>query len=62
VSSTCTRDGETLNDPADIAEAFPGVDLILDAGYGGLTPSTILDLSGPDVVVVREGAGPVDTL
>jgi tRNA threonylcarbamoyl adenosine modification protein (Sua5/YciO/YrdC/YwlC family) len=62
VSSTCSKDGETLNDPADIDEAYPGVDLILDAGYGGLVPSTILDVTGNDVVVVREGAGPVDTL
>jgi tRNA threonylcarbamoyl adenosine modification protein (Sua5/YciO/YrdC/YwlC family) len=62
VSTTCTKDGETLNDPADIAEAYPGVDLVLDAGYGGLVPSTILDVSGEGIVVVREGAGPVDTL
>lgn len=62
VSSTASKEGETFNDPADIAEAFPGVDLILDAGYGGLVPSTILDLSGPDIVVVREGAGDVTGL
>jgi tRNA threonylcarbamoyl adenosine modification protein (Sua5/YciO/YrdC/YwlC family) len=62
VSSTASRDGEPLNDPADIAEAFPGLDLILDAGYGGLTPSTVLDVTGSDVVVVREGAGAVDVL
>jgi tRNA threonylcarbamoyl adenosine modification protein (Sua5/YciO/YrdC/YwlC family) len=62
VSSTCTKDGETLNDPADIADAYPGVDLVLDAGYGGVVPSTILDLSGNDVVVVREGAGSLEGL
>jgi tRNA threonylcarbamoyl adenosine modification protein (Sua5/YciO/YrdC/YwlC family) len=62
VSTTASKDGETLNDPADIDEAYPGVDLILDAGYGGLVPSTVLDVSGEDVVVVREGAGPTDAL
>lgn len=62
VSSTASKDGEALNDPADIAEAFPGLDLILDAGFGGLTPSTVLDVTGPEIVVVREGAGPVDAL
>ena len=46
----------------ELAEAYPGVDLILDGGYGGLVPSTVLDVTGNDVVVVREGAGPVDTL
>ncbi|GAB4209471.1 MAG: L-threonylcarbamoyladenylate synthase [Sandaracinaceae bacterium] len=62
VSSTASRDGEALNDPADIAEAFPGLDLVLDAGFGGLTPSTVLDVTGPEVVVVREGAGATDIL
>ncbi len=62
VSTTASRDGETLNDPADIDEAYPGVDLILDAGYGGLVPSTVLDVSGDEVIIVREGAGPTDSL
>ncbi|MFN9812925.1 MAG: L-threonylcarbamoyladenylate synthase [Deltaproteobacteria bacterium] len=62
VSSTASRDGEPLNDPADIDEAFPGLDLILDAGFGGLIPSTVLDVTGPEIVVVREGAGSVDAL
>lgn len=62
VSSTANKDGEPLNDPADIDEAFPGLDLILDAGYGGLTPSTVLDVTGSDIVVVREGAGSVEAL
>jgi tRNA threonylcarbamoyl adenosine modification protein (Sua5/YciO/YrdC/YwlC family) len=62
VSSTASREGEPFNDPADIDEAFPGLDLILDAGYGGLVPSTVLDVTGADIVVVREGAGSVDEL
>lgn len=62
VSSTASKDGEALNDPAEIDEAFPMLDLILDAGYGGLTPSTVLDVTGPEIVVVRVGAGSVDTL
>jgi len=62
VSSTASKDGEALNDPADIDAAFPMLDLILDAGYGGLTPSTVLDVTGPEIIVVREGAGAVDTL
>ena len=60
ISTTASRDGEALNDPADIADAFPGIDLILDAGYGGLVPTTVVDLSGPTPTVLREGAGPID--
>lgn len=62
VSSTASKNGEPLSDPADIDAAFPGLDLILDAGAGGLTPSTVLDVTGPEIVVVREGAGAVDAL
>jgi tRNA threonylcarbamoyl adenosine modification protein (Sua5/YciO/YrdC/YwlC family) len=62
VSSTAAVDGDALADPAEIAERFVGVDLVLDGGAGGLVPSTVLDLSGGDVVIVREGAGPVDAL
>ena len=62
VSSTASKDGEALNDPAEIDEAFPMLDLILDAGYGGLTPSTVLDVTGHEIIVVREGAGSIDTL
>lgn len=62
VSTTASLEGEPLADPGEIDDAFKGLDLVLDGGYGGLTPSTVLDLTGEDIVVVREGAGPVDTL
>ena len=62
VSTTAVIEGQPLVDPAEIDETFPGVDLILDGGFGGITPSTVLDLTGRDIVVVREGAGPVDAL
>lgn len=62
VSSTAAIDGDALADPAEIAERMPGIDLVLDGGAGGLVPSTVLDLSGHEVVVVREGAGPIDDL
>lgn len=62
VSSTATENGEPMADPAEIKELFPGLDLVLDGGAGGLVPSTVLDLSGGEVVIVREGAGPVDQL
>lgn len=62
VSTTASKGGETLQDPGEIAEAFPGLDLVLDGGYGASAPSTVLDITGPDIVIVREGAGPTDQL
>jgi len=62
VSTTASKDGEPFADPAELAEAFRGVDLVLDAGPGGLVPTTVLDLTSGDIEVIREGAGPIDSL
>ena len=63
VSTSATFESEQLNDPEDLVERFgKQADLVLDAGWGGLDPSTVIDLSGPEPSVVREGAGPVDIL
>lgn len=62
VSTTASWEGEPLNDPNDIAAYYPQFDLFLDAGWGGLEVSTVLDLSGDELEIVREGAGPVDVI
>jgi tRNA threonylcarbamoyl adenosine modification protein (Sua5/YciO/YrdC/YwlC family) len=62
VSSTASSDGDPFADPGEIDEHFHGLDLVLDGGYGGLVPSTVLDITGPEIVVVRHGAGSVDAL
>lgn len=36
------------------------VDLIINAGYGGNEPSTIIDFSGDEPVVIREGKGSLE--
>lgn len=61
-SSSASIDGEALIDPDEIERTFPELELVVDAEGAGLTPSTIVDLSGDEPVVVREGAGPVDFL
>ena len=33
------------------------VDLVIDAGASGLVPTTVIDLSGDDVTLVRAGRG-----
>lgn len=50
-------------DPERIAEHLGGqVDLVIDAGMGGLEGSTVVDLSGEIPVVLRQGKGAVDGL
>lgn len=62
VSTSATFGGEILNDPDDLAARFHHVDAFVDSGWGGLEPSTIIDLTGDEPLVVREGAGPVDVI
>jgi tRNA threonylcarbamoyl adenosine modification protein (Sua5/YciO/YrdC/YwlC family) len=61
-STSASIDGEQILDPREIEERFPDLDLVLDAEGPGLTPSTILDLSGDSPIVVRDGAGPTEFL
>jgi tRNA A37 threonylcarbamoyladenosine synthetase subunit TsaC/SUA5/YrdC len=57
VSTSASFEGETLQDPAEIDKRFPALDLVLDADFGGLEPSTVVDLSGSEPEVTREGVG-----
>ncbi len=62
VSTSAIIDGEVLNDPDELHARFPHVDAFVDGGWGGIEPSTIIDLTGDEAVILREGAGPVDFL
>ncbi len=62
LSTSASIDGEFLNDPDELAARFRGVDAVLDAGWSSLEASTVLDLTGDEIVVLREGAGPIDQL
>lgn len=49
-----------LADPADIrARLEHDIDLVLDAGACGIEPTTVIDLTGREAVVIREGRGPL---
>lgn len=52
--------GEPFVDPFEIADAYPQLSLVLDAGAGGTEPTTIVDITGGQVTVTREGAGDSD--
>ncbi len=58
ISTTAARhDEEPDPDARELDARFPQLDLILDAGACGLTPSSVIDLTGNEPVVIREGAG-----
>jgi len=55
-TSACLSDEEFLGDPEDIAATFDHiVELFLDSGPGGLEPSTIIDFTQDEPVVIRQG-------
>jgi tRNA threonylcarbamoyl adenosine modification protein (Sua5/YciO/YrdC/YwlC family) len=56
-TATHPSDGEVLTDPADIADLYGGVELVLDGGVGEALASTVLDLCDAEPALVREGAG-----
>jgi tRNA A37 threonylcarbamoyladenosine synthetase subunit TsaC/SUA5/YrdC len=52
-----------LNDADHIRERLDHlIDFVLDAGACGIEPTTIVDLTGPEAVLVRQGKGPVEAL
>lgn len=54
---------EYTTDPELIYEKWGNlVDVVIDGGYGGNNPSTIIDLSGDEIEVLREGKGDIDIL
>lgn len=60
VSSVFTDEAtlEYIADPELIEERFGyQVDLVIDGGYGGTTTSTIVDCTGEELEIVRDGAG-----
>lgn len=66
VSTSILDDDEVIEyttDPELIFEKWQNlVDLVIDGGYGDNIGSTIIDLSGDEPVVVREGKGSLDIL
>jgi tRNA threonylcarbamoyl adenosine modification protein (Sua5/YciO/YrdC/YwlC family) len=50
---------EDYTDPEVMYENFMNdVDMVIDGGMGGAVPSTIVDCTGEEPVVTREGLGP----
>jgi tRNA threonylcarbamoyl adenosine modification protein (Sua5/YciO/YrdC/YwlC family) len=67
IVSTSIRDEDDVieytTDPELIFEKWQNlVDMVIDGGYGDNIGSTIIDLSGDEPIVVREGKGSLDIL
>jgi tRNA threonylcarbamoyl adenosine modification protein (Sua5/YciO/YrdC/YwlC family) len=51
-------DEHMLSDPDEVQERLgKQIDLVIDGGAGTLEPTTIVDLTGPDPVLLRAGRG-----
>ncbi len=62
-TSAATPVGDVLIDAKDIKEQLGhGLELILDGGYKPNEPSSVIDLTGPEPVVVRQGKGDTSDL
>jgi tRNA threonylcarbamoyl adenosine modification protein (Sua5/YciO/YrdC/YwlC family) len=63
LTTTLPQDGlavEEFTDPSLIFDRYENqVDLILDGGYGGHLPSSVLDLSEDAIEIIRIGAGDI---
>ena len=56
-------DDYPLSDPYDIRVTLErDVDLVIDGGYCGLEPTTVIDMSGEDIRLLRQGLGSSDGL
>ncbi|GAB1858475.1 L-threonylcarbamoyladenylate synthase [Flavobacteriaceae bacterium MHTCC 0001] len=65
IISTSIRDDDEIleytTDPELIMEKWSDrVDMVIDGGYGGNEPSTIIDLSEGEPITVREGKGSLE--
>lgn len=65
ISTSAGREGDEwiVNDPEEIAEKFKALDLVINAGMGGINPSTIIGFDEDGhIEIIREGAGSVDDI
>ncbi|MGJ8684330.1 MAG: L-threonylcarbamoyladenylate synthase [Nonlabens sp.] len=64
ISTSIKDDDEVIEyttDPSLIVEKWDNlVDYVIDGGYGDNIGSTVIDLTGDDPVLIREGKGSVD--
>jgi tRNA threonylcarbamoyl adenosine modification protein (Sua5/YciO/YrdC/YwlC family) len=68
IVSTSVHDNEDeileyYTDPESIYEKYRDkIELMIDGGYGNIHPSTVLDCSGDEIMIVREGLGDIPSI
>lgn len=67
VTSTSIHDikdiNEYIQDPEIIYERYGDMaDIVIDGGFGKIEPSTVLDCSDSEIVLVRQGLGKTDDI
>jgi len=65
ISTTLLLPGDELprTDASEIRERLEhDVDLVIDSGDAGIEPTTVVDLTGREAVIVRRGRGPIEAL
>jgi tRNA threonylcarbamoyl adenosine modification protein (Sua5/YciO/YrdC/YwlC family) len=56
-------DDEPITDPDDAMKRLAKrVEVVLDAGSQGFEPTTVIDMTGDEPLVVRAGRGPIDRM
>lgn len=64
MSSSLILPGDTvpLTDPWDIRDTLEHqLELVIDGGFSGLEPTTVVDLTGDEPVITRKGCGETDS-
>lgn len=67
IMSTSIHDEDDLleytTDPELIYEKYKNlVDIVINGGYGGNQASTVLDCTGDEILLMRQGLGPIDQI
>ncbi len=65
MTSSLIMPGDTspLTDPYDIRDTLEhAVELVIDGGYCGMDPTTVVDLTGDEPEIFREGCGSIEGL
>jgi len=61
ISSTAQKHGgDPFVDPDEIDASLHGLAMVLDTGAGGMSPTTVIDLTKSPPEVLREGAGSIE--
>lgn len=61
-SAISLETGEPCRDAEEVLEAFPNLDLVIDSEATNAEPSTVIEVDGDQITVLRQGQGPTDDL